>query len=142
MKRRIQTIVNTLLLAVVAGLMCSSTAASAQTGARVTIPFAFVVNDHYVPAGAYTVYLMSDNILTLIDVHTGTCLGMFQVHTADADHQLTRSSLVFHVSGTRHILSEVRFANTNMQSELTAQPKTDQELASNSGSRSVEIGMR
>jgi hypothetical protein len=48
----------------------ASTAASAQTTASVTIPFAFSADNQYVSAGSYKLELLSDRYLSLRNTET------------------------------------------------------------------------
>ncbi|MDE3188833.1 MAG: hypothetical protein KGM96_15070 [Acidobacteriota bacterium] len=144
MTRRFQSITHMLLIALVAGLICSAAAASAQNSARVYIPFAFTANHQAMPAGYYQVQLLSDSFLALADRASGRIKTTLMVHTADAYNRISRSSLVFHVSGTRYVLTDVRFAGTNMESQLAVQPKPERELTKNSqpSASTIEVAMK
>lgn len=144
MTRRFQSFTNLLLIALVAGLIGSATAASAQKSVRVHIPFAFTANHQFVPAGYYHVQLLSDNLLAFVNADTGRYQTTLMVRTTDPLRPLTSSSLVFHVSGSRYVLTDVRFAGINMESELAVQPKPERELTKNSqpSASIVEVAMK
>ena len=65
MTRSLSTLKNIILTASFALLPFAAVNASAQNAAQVNVPFAFVANHHYVPAGTYSV-LPSENTVTLI----------------------------------------------------------------------------
>lgn len=115
--------------------------AAAQNAARVDIPFAFSANHQGMEPGCYTVQLQSHTYLTLVDCDTGKVVGLM-VRTTNAYKEIDRGSLVFHVSERGYRLSQVRFAFTNMQSDLAVQPKPSRELAKDKGNRTVEIAMK
>ena len=77
--------------------------ASAQAKAHVDVPWGFVANHHYVPAGYYEV-LPSDNTMTLIDAKTGRAAAILLVHCKAGSKIENRGRLEFYVSGSRQLL--------------------------------------
>ncbi len=64
------------------------------------------------------------------------------VRTSDANQTITNGSLHFQSVRHGYQLTQVRFANANLESELARQPKLERELGRNSGSESTEIAMK
>lgn len=126
MTRRFQSITNLLLIAIVAGLTCTATRASAQHISRVTIPFAFTANHQRLPPGYYQVQLSSEHFLTFVDARTGRFQTNLMVRSDyDRSTPETQGSLVFVLNGGRYFLTEVRFAGTNMHSKMAVQPRAE-----------------
>jgi len=121
--------------------MFVATAASAQNPARVDIPFAFTANHQVLQPGCYKVNLQSNAILTLVGCETGKTVGIM-VHTANGYPPIHQGSLVFNVTPRGYRLTHVRFAFINLQSDLSVQPKPEEESASEAASKTIEIAMR
>lgn len=117
-------------------------AASAQTASsRAAIPFAFSANNHALPSGSYTVVLRSDGFLTLGSLETGK-MATLMVRTAKAPLSIAKGSLLFEKVGTKYRLTQVRFANADLESELGMQPKPEREIGRKENSAKAEIASR
>lgn len=144
MSRQLQTLTRLLLIAVVAGFVGLATAASAQNRAHVKIPFAFTANHQQVPAGDYKVQLLSERQLALVNPATGAYVTTFMVRTTSAYQPILQSCLVFHAIGQRYWLTQVRFADSGMQSDLAAQPQPERQVARDSlaAPSTIELAMK
>jgi hypothetical protein len=114
--------------------------ASAQT-ARVNIPFDFVANHQVLPAGCYTVELQSHTYLHLVDCSTGKVVGLM-ARTTNAYEEVGTGKLLFRDTTRGYRLTQIRFANINMQSVLAVQPKFEDVVAKNAASKLIEIAMK
>ena len=123
MKLRNAAFAHVLLIAFAIGI--ASTAASAQAAGTIYIPFAFTANHQHVPAGFYKVDLLSDRFLALTDSKTGTTRTVLMVRPVQGPNVSVRSGLVFHFSGVRYYLKEVKIAGSSMRSELAVQPQPE-----------------
>lgn len=121
--------VTTLLssFAVAVALLGGATHATAQSTASVNIPFAFTANHQHVPAGHYTMQLLSDRYLALVDAKTGQTRTIVMVRPQSGPRIETRGRIVFTTDGTRYFMTEIRLAGSSMHSELVVQPKFKQE---------------
>ena len=81
------------------------------------------------PAGFYKVDLLSDRYLALIDSKTGTTRTVLLVRPEQGPNISARSGFVFHGSGERYFLKEVKIAGSSMRSELAVQPKSEPVMA-------------
>jgi hypothetical protein len=115
-------------LSLAAGLLGSATAASAQTNLDVTVPFAFSVGNHHLPAGHYRVQSQSNYFLSIRNVETASTTVVV-VHSEGGRHLQGNSRLVFNHEGNQNYLTQVWAPETDSYSELAARPKVDQELA-------------
>ena len=127
MKLRSAAFAHILLIAL--AVTIASTIASAQATGTIYIPFAFTANHQNVPAGFYKVDLLSDRYLALIDSKTGKTQRVLMVSPEQGPKVSTRSGFVFHVSGQRYYLKEVKIAGSSMRSELAVQPKFEPVMA-------------
>ena len=132
-----------LLIGVIAGLVCAVVNASSRKSAFVKIPFVFSANHELVPAGTYKVQLVSDHILSLVDIRTGVQLNALLVHPEPGEAIETRGRLIFHADGRLHVLTEVRIAGSRVHNKLAVQPSLDPELATQSPAEGLrtEIAM-
>jgi hypothetical protein len=129
MKLRIAAFPSLLLIASALSLICSATSASAQATGTIYIPFAFTANHQLVPSGFYKVDLLSDRYLALIDSKTGTARTVLLVRPEQGSNISARTGFVFHGSGARYVLKEVKIAGSSMRSELAVQPKPEPVVA-------------
>jgi hypothetical protein len=135
MKRRHPSTLHLLLIVLTAGAILAGVQASAQSKATLYIPFAFTTNHQTMPAGHYSLELLSDRFLCFTDSRTGKHQGVIMVQPEAGNYIETRGRLRFIVRGDRHYLTEVRFAGSSMLSgtvltrsfarELAANPQTD-----------------
>jgi hypothetical protein len=139
MTRSLSTLKNTILIAAFA-LLPFAVTASAQTKARVNVPFAFVANHQLVPAGYYEV-LSSDSTLTLINANTRKAQVVLVVRHEAGDAIETQGRLRFQVSGTHLVLIEVQFAGSSIHSELLARPKQERIVARNTAP-AIQVAMK
>lgn len=128
-----------LVIALVVSL--AAAAASAQSSGKIYIPFAFTANHQMVPAGSYKAELLSDRYLALINEKTGRTETILMVRPDINGTVNGRSALVFHVSGHRYYLKEVKFAGTNMRSQLAVQPKVELQVAKDKQA-TLEVAMK
>jgi hypothetical protein len=129
MTRHSATLTQSLLaVAFAAGLLDAVPHVSAQQTAIVTVPFAFSVNHHMLPAGSYKVDLSSPNYVTLIDRNTAKGVGTFLARREPGSAIETRSRLTFRRIGSRAALTQVWIAGSSMHGELAVQPKVEREL--------------
>jgi hypothetical protein len=116
--------------------------ASAQNAAQVKVPFGFVANHHYVPAGTYKI-LRSENAVTLINADNWKSVAILLIRNEAGSAIESRGRLQFYVSGGRHVLVEAQFAGSSMHSRLLGQPKRERQVASNSSTdAAVEVAMK
>ncbi len=142
MTRQFASFKNMILTATVALLPLAAVYASAQNSAHVSVPFGFVANHTYVPAGYYKL-LSSDTTLTLINENSGKAQAILLVRHEGGDAIETQGRLSFQLSGGRHILTEVQFAGSSTHSKLLAQPKRERQVARNdSTDATVEVAMK
>jgi hypothetical protein len=142
MKLRNAAFAHILLIALAVSV--ASTTASAQATGTIYIPFAFTANHQQVPAGVYKVDLLSDRYLALIDSKTGTTRTVLLVRPEQGPNVSARSGFVFHFSGVRYYLKEVKIAGSSMRSELTVQPKPEPATAKGTAPQgsTIEIAMK
>jgi hypothetical protein len=135
-------IAHALLIGLTVGMV--SVSASAQATGSIYIPFAFTANHQNVPAGFYKVDLLSDRYLALIDSKTGATQTVLLVRPEQGSKISERSGFVFHLSGSRYYLKEVKIAGSSMRSELAIQPKFEPAMAKGEASdrSTLEIAMR
>ena len=133
-----------LLIASALSLICPATNVSAQATGTIYIPFAFTANHQLVPAGSYKVDLLSDRYLALIDSKTGTTRTVLLVRPEEGPNISARSGFVFHGSGERYFLKEVKIAGSSMRSELAVQPKPEPVMAKGGAleSSTIEIAIK
>ena len=143
MTRSQSTLKNTILIATFALLPFAAVHASAQNAAHVNVPFDFVANHQYVPAGNYIVQ-SSENAVTLISANTRKAEAILLTRKEAGDAIETRSLLEFYVSGSRHVLVEAQFAGSSMHSMLLGQPKKERMEARNTepAGQTIEIAMK
>lgn len=142
MTRSLSTLKNMILIATFALLPMAAVNASAQNAGQVNVPFGFVANHHYVPAGIYKV-LPSENAVTLINADTRKAVAILLIRNETGNVIESRGRLEFYVSGGRHVLVEAQFAGSSMHSRLLGQPKRERQVASNvSTDATVEVAMK
>lgn len=107
MKRQIGNLLGVLSLLLVAAC------ANAQTIAKVNVPFGFVANKATLPAGAYTVDLVSNTssnrILALRSADARVGMLLMGNHATSAKPS-ENSRLVFHRYGNQYFLSQIWMA--------------------------------
>ena len=142
MNRRLPSIPHLLLTAVTSGLLLAGTCAAGQSKATVHIPFAFTANHQTLPAGHYSLELLSDRFLCLSDSGTGKHQAVIMVQPAFAEYIETRGRLRFLMRGDRHYLVDIRFAGSSTHSIPVVSRSFARELATNEqGNSSIEVGM-
>ena len=131
----------TLLPVVFADLMLSVPVASAQNANSGTanIPFSFVAGHHELPAGCYRMKLLSDAILALADCKTSSTV-LVMVHTTNGYPEIRYGSMVFLHKNGGYRLNQVRFAATNIESELSVHPA--RQFAKDITCKSIEIALK
>ena len=142
MNRRFSSIAHLFLTVVTSGLLLAGTCAAGQSNATVHIPFAFTANHQTLPAGHYTLELLSDRFLCFSDSATGRHRGVILVQPESGQYIETRGRLRFRMRGDRHYLTEIRFAGSSMHSIPVIQQNLARELAaSEQGGSPIEVGM-
>jgi hypothetical protein len=143
MTRLVSNLKNAMMIAVLALLPFAAVHASAQTGARVNIPFAFQANHVNLPAGYYRV-IASESTLTFIDQETGRVQAMLLIRDDNGAVAPDRGRLEFYVSGSRHMLTNVQFAGSTKELVLLRQPQKEKTLAGKAGpaNDTIQIAMR
>lgn len=133
----------TAVLALTAATITIPTASAQNLDrARAEIPFEFVANHQALPAGCYWVALQSDAILTLTSCSSGRKVGVM-VHTANGYPPVGNGSMIFQTTPLGRRLLHVRFAVTNIQSDLSVQrSKQEREWAWNKAEDTVTIAMK
>lgn len=135
-----------LSLSLVAGLLCAAPNASAQaseTTQKVTIPFGFVANHQYVPAGSYAVQMQSEHVLMLRNLATNR--GQFVMVRPEPDKAIeTRGRLIFTRDGNEAYLTQIRIPGSSWHSETVVRHTANRELAKvmPKASDTFEIAMR
>lgn len=141
MTRSVSTLKNVMIIATFALLPLAAVNASAQAKAYVNVPWGFVANHHYVPAGHYEV-LASSGSITLIDANTRRAAAILLIREEAGPEVENRGRLEFYVSGSRHTLVEAQFAGSSQRSILLGQPKPERTEARNSDQATTfEIAM-
>ena len=143
MKRRSFSISHLLLIALTAGLLLAGAHASAQSKATVYIPFAFAANHQTMPAGHYSLELLSDRFLCFSDSRTGKHQAVIMVQPESGQYIETRGRLRFLVRDRRYYLMEIRFAGSSMHSRPVVTRSLARELAKNpQPDSSIEIAIK
>ena len=114
-------------LPLAAGLLASAVPASAQTNLDVTVPFAFSVGNHHLPAGHYWVQSQSNYFLSIRNVETASTT-VVMVRSEGGRHLQGNSRLVFNREGNQNYLTQVWAPETDRYSALSSPPRHDQEL--------------
>lgn len=130
-------------LSVAAGLLCAGVSASAQTIASITIPFAFSVDNQNVPAGSYSVEMLSDSFLSLRDKATNQT-KIFLVRPELGQAIETRGRMVFQQAGSRKYLAQVWIPGTSLHSEIAVRHMRELESAKSkvTPSSTVELALK
>src|SRR5690348_12216549 len=108
-------------------VLLGGTLLSAQSRVVATVPFDFVVRNHLLPAGVYSISVDSDRNTVLIRGEEAN--AMFALtHAAQSGTIGKEARLVFKRYGDRYFLSQVWPARTNQGRQLLAS-RMEQELA-------------
>jgi hypothetical protein len=93
------------------------------------IPFAFVVGNHTLPAGDYTIKVSDDTDLNLLVVRSteGRTAAFFQTMDAQAKGTPRQTELVFDKIGDNYFLSQIWVAGSQQGAELE-KSKAEQQL--------------
>ena len=138
MPRFCSTLKLAVLTASFALLPCAAVSASAQSTARVEVPFPFLANHVSLPAGHYEV-ISSDTSLILYDASTRRAQAILAVRHEIGYSPETRARMTFEKSGTHLVLTDVRFAGSAMHSVLLVQPKRERVVAQGPKANDVTI---
>lgn len=143
MKRRLTSISRLLLTATAAILLAGGMQASAQTKATLYIPFTFTANHQTLPAGHYSLELLSDRFLCFTNSKTGEHQAVIMVQPEPGDYIESRGRLRFVYDDYRHYLTEVRFAGSSMHSKPVVSRSFAREVAKNlQPDSTIEIAMK
>lgn len=134
--KRLATLVTALLAVGITTILFSPEASAQIAAVRLTIPFDFSANHQVLPAGCYTIELLSHSYVLLVDCTTGKVAGML-VSTTTNGKAGVESSAVFQKVGKSMRLTQIRFPN--LQTRLAVQPKPEREIAGIG--RKIEIAM-
>jgi len=145
MKARIAILTSSLFLLAVAS---APAPCAAQSVAEFSVPFTFTANHQLIPAGDYTVQLITDQLsanraVALVDAATGK-KTIFMVRPEPGPAIESHGYLVFQVAGGNHTLQEVRLPGTNMRAELTVPraPKSEVARSQAPATSTIEIAAR
>ena len=144
MTSKISLLKNSVLFVVLALLPLAAEKASAQNrDVIVNVPFAFVANHTNLPAGNYRI-IADHSFLYFSNADTGDSQAVLITRPESGSPIEEASKLEFYVSGSRHLLTEVRFAGTGSRSVLLRQPKPERVVAGNTvpDGRFIEIASR
>jgi hypothetical protein len=144
MTSKISLLKNSVLFVVLALIPLAAEKASAQNReVIVDVPFAFVANHTSLPAGHYRI-IADHSFLYLSDADTGDSQAVLITRAESNSPVEEASKLEFYVSGSRHLLTEVRFAGTGSRSVLLRQPKRERVVAGNTlpAGKFLEIASR
>ena len=144
MTSKISTLKNSILIATFALLPLAAVEASAQTkSVTVDVPFAFVANHTSMPAGEYRILDNNDQLL-FMHADTGKSQAIVLSRTESGAPAETLGKLEFYVSGSRHVLTEIRFGGTSTHAVLLRQPRPERVMARNGepSSQIIEIATR
>lgn len=113
----------------ITGLLGATPSALAQTNQlTATIPFAFSIGNHHLPAGSYSVEQVSGYALEVRNKKTRNSIFLM-VRAEDRHDSVSKSRLVFERAGNGMYLAQAWFAGTNTHLEAVAKPKRDLEYA-------------
>jgi hypothetical protein len=119
----------TVAIAVALGMMLPAPAASAQKAeSQVTIPFDFSVNQKELRAGHYRVVMDAENYVRLTSWETGESAG-FTVHTTRSIKNSPKNNLEFLYDGQGYELTEVRFGQGAVETQVALQSAIERETA-------------
>jgi hypothetical protein len=142
MTRRSLSISHLLLIALTAGLLLAGAHAFAQSKATLYIRWSFTANHQTLPAGHYSLELLSDRFLCFTDSRTGQHQAVIMVRPESGNYIETRGRLRFVSRADRHYLMDVRFAGSSMHSVPVISRSLQRELAKNpQPNTSTEIAM-
>jgi len=144
MTSKISTLKNSILIATFALLPLAAVEASAQTrDVTVDVPFAFVANHTALPAGHYRI-LGNNDLVTFVNADTGNARAMVLTRDEPGQSAEWPGKLEFYVSGSRHVLTQVRFGGRSTYNVLLRQPKPEPTIARNGESKGqiIEIATR
>lgn len=130
MTRRSAILTNLLLsLPMMTGLLGAAPSASAQTNRMtITIPFEFLIGNHHLAAGFYSVERISDNAL-LVRNNKSSRGVLFPVGIEQGPALESRSYLTFLRDGRSTYLKQASFAGTSLHMDTGAKVKRGQEYA-------------
>ena len=106
-------------------LAASAALAQAPSSVKVNVPFAFVVNNHHMPAGRYVVTPAADGILRIYDTKIADN-HMFAAAHSTYSRTPEDAKLVFHRYGDSYFLAEV-WNGSDIGKELL-QSKAEKEI--------------
>jgi hypothetical protein len=143
MTRRSAILANLLLsLPMVTGLLGAASTASAQALAndkmKVTIPFAFSIQNQHFAAGSYSVERIS-NYALLVHSNTTKHGALLTVRGEDGRGLTTRGHLVFERSAGAMYLTQAWFPESDRQYDSVAKPKRERESAKQTVPDTIEI---
>jgi hypothetical protein len=123
-----------LILCLLAGV--GGMTAKAQIGGGVTveadIPYSFVVRDTTLPAGKYTIKVLDDTDLHVLEIRTasGHTPVLFETESAQADRTPRQTELVFDKLGDQYFLSQIWLSGSNTGAQVE-KSKMEQRLEAN-----------
>ena len=123
MKRQFAVAVAVLLVTISLSVIAS---AQQMNNLRITIPFAFQVDNRAFPSGDYEVRWVGSRLL--IETPNGKLTGLFVETLAQHREASTRNYMRFNKYGERYFLTEVSVAGQDSTHELQ-KSKLEQELA-------------
>lgn len=143
MTRKSSKIKTAILFAFFVVLPVTAVEASAQIkNVEVDVPFAFTANHTSFPAGHYRI-LGDNDLLTVQNADNGRSKALLLTRGEPSQKASWPGKLEFYVSGSRHVLTEVRFGGSSTHNVLLRQPKPERVVAGNSEpAKTIEIATR
>lgn len=122
----------------VAGLLLAEPTAPAQTSpaATATIPFAFSVNGANMPAGRYALKMVSENMVSVLNLTTRTT-QLWMVRPEYGREPQSRGRLIFERNGGSSYLTQVWLAGSTNHSEMIGRPKHEREVVAKNASSTI-----
>ena len=111
-----------LFIALVFVLTMHPTKAQAQIvgNLEADIPFQFHVGNTKLPPGKYTIHVLDNTDLTVMEITSadGSTSALFEVQSAQANSAPAKSELIFNKYGNRYFLSKVSEEGSSSGSEV------------------------
>jgi hypothetical protein len=112
--------ITAIALFVGAALMTVNSATAQSSVVKVNVPFAFTVNNTFLPAGSYLVGFDSANPELLVIRDRTNAVKAWDFGQRSSIGEGNPSALVFHRYGSQYFLSEVRLESASGGIELSA----------------------
>ncbi len=136
-----------LFIALVFALTICPSNAHAQivggAGLEVNVPFQFHVGSAKLPAGKYTIRLLDDSDLTVMEISSadGSTSALFQVQAADTNSTPAKSELIFNKYGNRYFLLEL-FDEGNSTGSKVAESRYEKRISKETAETQAHVPAR